>query len=202
MDVGKTAYYVAADAVGHTADLSQFSGQGLNGPDGSPLIHILGPNTRIVGDFSGSRCGNVVRHEASAVGSKTSLRLKATDFDIGGNGFPAIEVLAGEAEILPGYEIDLSGGKKAGSGDISWPIKTKPYSGVADASGNVSIIHGIVAAQDKMQTAKAAYKGSSSEWRPCNIEYVDGDVVRVTGASPLALVRVSLSFIDQPDPTW
>ena len=121
IDIGKTAYFVAPTADGHTAKFSQFSSQGLDTPDGSPLMLIQGPNTKIVGDFSGSRCGNVVRQEATATGSRVSLVVATDNYDITAEGFPAVEVVTGggAADILPGSSITGGGVSPASSGSVT-----------------------------------------------------------------------------------
>lgn len=119
LDIGNIGYIVAEDANGHTAEFSQVSAQGLNEPSSQPALSIQGPNTRILGDFAGDRCGNVVRHESTATGSVTKLRLSSTSYDIENLAYPAVEVEAGggSAEILPGSSLVTagSGGLSAGA---------------------------------------------------------------------------------------
>lgn len=201
IDIGKRAYFVAADADGHTASFSQFTAQGLNDPDGSPLYHIAGPNTKIYGDIGGSRCGNLLLLEATSTGSKINIVPKAEDWNITNEGFPLIEVVSGggSVKVLDGYDIVGGNGAALASGDVTFPLLHKTLTGTADGSGNVAIAHGIPLANQKILDPRAGYKGGSAEWQDCVVDYVDGGVVAVTGAEAGAKVRVSLTYSDITD---
>jgi hypothetical protein len=122
LDIGNIGYIVAEDANGHTAELSQVSAQGLNEPSSLPAMSIQGPNTRILGDFAGDRCGNVVRLEDTAVGSVIKLRLSSQSYDIENLGYPPAEVNgAGTVDILPGSSLVPAGvGAASGAGVTVW----------------------------------------------------------------------------------
>lgn len=121
LDIGDTAYYVAPNASGHSAFWSNVAGQGRNDPTGKALLDIQGPNTRIVGDFAGSRVGaNIVRHEPTAAGSDISLRIQCKDWNMSGVGFPAIEVASGggQFEVLPGSRFVNGNGAPNSGGNV------------------------------------------------------------------------------------
>lgn len=202
LDIGDYAYWVAAAADGHTAKFSQVTAQARDEIIASSLLTVNGPNCRITGEFNGTASGgNVILCAPSSAGGFLDLVGTGDNWNRTATGFPAVEVQAGGAHVnlLPGSRFTNGNGAAIASGDVGLPLLYKKLTGTANASGTVDITHGLELANQKVLSATAGYKGASSEWQDCVVDYVDGTIVRVTGAAASANVRVLLTYNDMAD---
>lgn len=66
--------------------------------------------------------------------------------------------------------------------------------GVSDGTGAALIAHSTAGLNLKVLNAKAWYKGSSGEAIPCNVAYIDGNNISVSGAVASRAIRVEVSY--------
>jgi len=75
-------------------------------------------------------------------------------------------------------------------------FKIKRFTGTLDASGNLTVAHGIVAAQQKGLLAQAFYKGASGEMKAMTFNYVDGNNFAATGGTASAAYRATIMWTE------
>lgn len=80
--------------------------------------------------------------------------------------------------------------------------RIKRFVGTLDASGNITVAHGLASGNTRVIQAQGFYKGGAGEMAPLTFAYIDGSDVRFTGGTNAAKYRIALVWTPQIDPNW